>query len=58
MSLNDDTDEVLLIRAEMNCYLHNQLLCNSIKVFYCRWEEILSSEKTTQGDPTSMMHMH
>ena len=37
-----------------HCYLHNQLLCNSIKVIFCRWGEILFTVETTQGDPTAL----
>ena len=37
-----------------HCYLHNQLLCNSIKVIHCGGEEILSSEGTTLCEPTAM----
>ena len=36
-------------------YLHDQLLCNSIKVIYCRWGEILKvTQQTTEGDPTAI----
>ena len=37
-----------------HCYLHNQLLCNSIKVIYCRWGMILFCQGRTQGDSTAM----
>ena len=37
-----------------HCYLHNQLLCNPIKVFNVFGEEIISSEGTTLGNPTAL----
>ena len=37
-----------------HCYLHNQLLCNSIKVFNVFGEEIISSEGITIGNPTAL----
>ena len=74
MSLNVDTDEVLLIDAEnafnsINCkvILHNlKFICPSIsnyiincyattsRLFIVGGGDILSSERTTQGNPTAL----